>query len=272
MKTIKIFSFFVLSLLLMVSACKNANNQEEDIIIDGEDEKLVYPLPTPFEVTQMLEEFGIPYNLGLTNDIAKAELYNSEKSKSLNLGVYSADLTYAATYNQAQATRDILASAKKIADNLNISDVFNKDIVDRVEQNIQNSDSLYKLVSEMDIKTFNKLIKRGQGVTAMLVITGAWVESVYIATQLSITSTNQKGLMTKIAEQKYNINILIPLLSEYNVKSGDISDFIVKMEKFKTIFDKIENDDDGNMMISQDIIDELTEYAAEVRKEIIDLR
>jgi len=214
MKTIKIFSFFVLSLLLMVSACKNANNQEEDIIIDGEDEKLVYPLPTPFEVTQMLEEFGIPYNLGLTNDIAKAELYNSEKSKSLNLGVYSADLTYAATYNQAQATRDILASAKKIADNLNISDVFNKDIVDRVEQNIQNSDSLYKLVSEMDIKTFNKLIKRGQGV----------------------------------------------------------SDFIVKMEKFKTIFDKIENDDDGNMMISQDIIDELTEYTAEVRKEIIDLR
>ena len=107
--------FLTASLLLSSPACKSPQSKEgtssppadqeapdsrEDIIQEISD----YPLPSSFEVTKLLVEAGASYILNLCNPVDNVNRYISLKSKALNLGVYGADLSYAATYNQAQET------------------------------------------------------------------------------------------------------------------------------------------------------------------------
>ena len=70
-----------------------------------------YPLPTSFEVTRLLIESGASYILDLCNKTDNVSKYISLKSKALNLGVYGADLSYAATYNQTQETMQFLEAS-----------------------------------------------------------------------------------------------------------------------------------------------------------------
>ncbi len=273
MKT-KLFSLIAIALLLAFGCNENGNknDQQNDIQVDNQVEKLVYPLPTPFEVTQMLQASGTAYNIGLVNDLNKADQYTTEKAQALNLGVYGADLAYAATYNQAQGTRDILAVTKKLSDNLGLTDVMDKNIVERIEQNIENGDSLYKIINNSYYDTFDKLNNQSKGSVAMLVITGAWIESMYLATQLAITSQDKTVLMNKIAEQKFNLNALIPLLQQYKDENSDIAEILPEVEKFKDFFDKVETDEDSNVSIDEETFDALSEYATQIREKIVDLK
>jgi hypothetical protein len=274
MKT-RFFTLLIAVALVFAFGCNgnsDKNNKNNDIEVDNQVEKLVYPLPTPFEVTQMLQASGTAYNIGLINDLDKTDQYTTEKSQALNLGVYGADLAYAATYNQAQATRDILAVTKKLSDQLGLTDVLDKNIVERIEQNIENGDSLYKIINNSYYDTFDKLNNQSKGAVAMLVITGAWIESVYIATQLAITSQDKTILMNQIAEQKFNLNALIPLLQQYKDDNADVAEILPDVEKFKEFFDKVQTDEDSNVSIDEDTFNALTDYTAQIRQKIVDLK
>ena len=109
--TIILAGFFLLS----IPACKNKTSSEgtttvrdtaevHDNKADVIHEISEYPLPSSFDVTKLLVEAGASYILNLCNPVDNVNRYISLKSRALNLGVYGADLSYAATYNQAQET------------------------------------------------------------------------------------------------------------------------------------------------------------------------
>src|SRR5690606_28686195 len=112
-----IISLFVLG-VFMLSACNmkrkssgdNAESTDtlEKTRVEQDVREFVYPLPTTFEVTEMLNRIGAAYILTLSNPVSNVERYLTEKAKAINLGVYSADLSYASTYNQKQATIDYM--------------------------------------------------------------------------------------------------------------------------------------------------------------------
>ena len=149
---------FIAIILLSFSACKNQKSsrpgaQEEavpgraeskdDVIREVSD----YPLPTSFEVTTLLVDAGASYILDLCNRVENVNKYINLKSKALNLGVYGADLSYSATYKQTQETMQYLDASAKLIDELQIGS-FDKDLVDKVEANIDNVDSLITLISD----------------------------------------------------------------------------------------------------------------------------
>ena len=272
MKT-KISLLLLISLFLISTACKNdeATNQNSDIIVEDNIDQLVYPIPTPFETTQMLQNAGAAYISGIINSFDNADNYFKEKSQALNLGVYGADLAYASTYNQAQAIRDILASSKKLSDQLGLSNIIDQNIIDRVEQNIDNGDTLYKIVNNTYYDTFNKLNSENKGAIAMLVISGAWIESIYISTQLAITSSDFSILTPKIAEQKYTLNSLLPIITQYS-DNQDISEIIVSLNRFNEIFDEIEQDEDGNITMNNAQLEKLMNIAQEEREKIVTMQ
>ena len=71
-----------------------------------------YPIPTSFELTELIQRAGAPYILTLSNDSEKAGDYITQKDKALNLGVYGTDLCYASTYMMKQGTMLFLESSK----------------------------------------------------------------------------------------------------------------------------------------------------------------
>lgn len=268
----KLSFFLIVVLFLGLSACKEDTNSTintgDDIVVDQIDDHLVYPMPTPFEVTQMLQTSGTPFGVDVMNPVANADNYMQEISQALNLGVYGADLAYASTYNQANEVRDILSAAKKLSDELGLANVIDQSIVERIEQNIQNEDSLYKIVNNTFYSTFNKLNQEQKGPVSILVITGAWIESIYLATQIAISSQDKTILMKNVAEQTFNVNTLLPLLQQYT-DNADVASMIPVIENFKTIFDKVQVDSLGDVTIDQTVFDEITDYSVEQRNKII---
>lgn len=271
MKT-KISLLLLVSFILILSSCKrDTTDDQKDITVENQMEKFVYPIPTPFETTQMLQGAGAAYIINLTNDVNNADKYFKEKSQALNLGVYGADLAYAATYNQAQSIRDILASSKKLSDQLGLSNVIDQSIIERVEQNIDNTDTLYKIVNNTFYDTFNKLNNENKGAISMLVITGAWIESIYISTQLATTSSDFTILAKKIAEQKYTLNSLLNITEQYS-DNQDVTEITVVLNRFKGVFDQIEQNEDGDVDMNQALLEELMTISKEEREKIITMK
>lgn len=146
----------LLSVALVFPACQSGKKKEngdkeqktatepriEKEKIEKDVKEFVYPLPTSFEVTEMLNRIGAAYILTLSNSVDNVDKYLTEKKQALNLGVYGADLSYASTYNQKQQTMDYMEASRKLIDALNISGALPSDIIEQIEQNQDNKDKL----------------------------------------------------------------------------------------------------------------------------------
>ena len=278
MKTSKIL-ILLLSLIIIIASCKkNENkNSDKDTIsqqipdLPKEDDILVYPLPTPFEVTNLIQSTGASYNISIANNINNATNYNSQKAQAINLGIYGADLAYASTYNQAQNTRDYINVIKKLADELGLSDAIDQKLMERFEQNIENSDSIYKMVTNSYAKVYNSLYKQGKQNSALLVITGAWVESLYLATQITQTAKNPDKLRNDLGQQKFNYNTLMGMLNQ-SKDDKTIKSIYDELLPLKNIWDKVTKDEDDNTTMSEETFNQLSKSIVELRNQFINLQ
>src|SRR5690606_2848690 len=106
---------------------------------------------------EMLNRIGASYILNLSNPVSNVERYLTEKSKALNLGVYSSDLSYASTYNQKQATIDYMDVSKKLIDALNVSAAISPDILEQIEAEQENKEELVALITNTFFDTYEYL-------------------------------------------------------------------------------------------------------------------
>ena len=163
----KIALTLITSVVLLLTSCNMKRKSSGDGPQDGAvlekttvEEKVrefVYPLPTAFEVTEMLNRIGAAYILTLSNPVSNVERYLTEKSKALNLGIYSADLSYASAYNQKQSVIDYMDVSKKLIDALNISGAISQDVIEQVEANQDNKDELVNIITNTFYDTYEYL-------------------------------------------------------------------------------------------------------------------
>lgn len=171
-----------------------------------------YPIPTAYEITELIFEAGAPYILPLSNAPENVGNYITESDKALNLGIYGADLCYATTYMMKQGTRSYLEVSRKLVDELGISTPFNLSYAERVEHNMDNRDSIIEIVSLSFLDTWDYLIKNKQDVLAQLVVCGSWIEGIYITANIAQTSKDPTAFLEILARQKNSLNELVTML------------------------------------------------------------
>ncbi len=148
-------------------------------------EDVMYNIPSPSEIPYLLEATGAEYNQSLVNDKAKADQYASRSDKaSLNLGVYAADIGYLSSYGKTQDAIDYLNACKKLADNLGVVGSFDMIILQQFESNIGNKDSLATILNRSIQQTDKYLKDDSRNKLAALMLTGSFVEGLYISTGL----------------------------------------------------------------------------------------
>ncbi len=216
-------------LLLAITACQSRPGTEQGVSTvpsreEGYDSKTEviqeiseYPLPTSFEVTKLLVEAGASYILNLCNPVENVNRYISLKSKALNLGVYGADLSYAATYNQAQETMQYMDVSRELLVDLEIEAGFNDDMVTRIENNLNNVDSMIIIISDSFVKTYKYLASNEQDDMSILVMAGSWIEALYITTQISLISKDNSDIIEIIANQNSSLEKLLEVMAPIRV-------------------------------------------------------
>ena len=239
-------------------ATEEMENSKDEVVKELSD----YPLPTSFEVTKLLIEAGASYILDLCNETENVGKYISLKSKALNLGIYGADLSYAATYNQTQETMRYLETSSRLIDELQISTAFNQTLVDRVEANLDNVDSLINIISDSFYDSYKYLQENQQDKLSLLILSGSWIEALYITSQITTITKNNQKIVDIISDQKSTLNKLLELLDP--VKEDQIIlDIFTSLSGLKAIYDN------SSEPFSQDDLDKVLKSIETLRNNII---
>ncbi|MGC1391866.1 MAG: hypothetical protein WA816_12585 [Bacteroidales bacterium] len=215
---------------------KNNTTVVEDI---KQAEKIFHALPSPLESAMLIKSADARFDESLLNPIGNVNNYVTNKSMALNLGIYTCDLSFASLYEQTQLIIDYMNAAKKMADGLGILKAIEQSQIDKLEENINNSEVIMEIVSETFMNSNSYLSDNGQPAIAAMVLVGGWFEGLYISTQLvDMKEFNGNKLVGRIIDQKLSIDILINLL-ESSKGNPAVDDLITQVQKLKVVFDKI---------------------------------
>jgi len=256
---------------ILFSGCSNSQKKQDIGIPDASEltlkEDLIpelsgYPIPTSYDITKHIYEAGAPALLSVLNKPEKASEYITQRDKVLNLGVYAADLCYATTYRLKQGTMNYLEATKILIDDLGISTTFNVTYAERIEQNIENRDSLIQVVTESFDDTWNYLIENQQDVLARLVVCGSWIEGIYITTNAAATAVNNTSFLEALARQKNSLNGLVDLLESVK-EVEEVSDIYESLSEIKEFYEGV-----GDIMTDEQL-KVLSEMIAVLRNSIV---
>jgi hypothetical protein len=248
-KIVYAISFLVIVAVVVFSSCKGKGKttESDQVVSDSLNKTLLatevgevlYPLPTPFEMTKMLNDIGATYSTKNLNSTTKVDKYYKENQKAVNLGIYGADLAYVSTYQQQQDIQVYLNAIKKLADQLGITYDYSKLLSDEYKEKFNNKDSLTKIVTNTIYDTYYYLDQKSNPDLAVTMVTGMWVELMYIGTNISQDSYNYTGLVNIISKQKASYEKVMELLSGRNA-NADIKSLETKLQPLKPAFDKVE--------------------------------
>jgi hypothetical protein len=202
-------------------------------------EKIFQALPSPLESAMLIKSAGAKFDRKFLNPVENAKKYTTNSSQALNLGIFTCDLSFASLYDQTQLIIDYMNAAKKMAEGLGIMDAIQQSTIDRLEENINNTEVIMDVVSETFLNSNSYLADNDQPAIASIVLVGGWMEGLYIATQLvDEKEFNGNKLVGRIIDQKLSIGVLLNLL-ESNKENPAVGALIIQMNNLNTVFEKI---------------------------------
>ncbi len=247
-----IFTVAFIGTAIFLSSCGNGGENviedeiddsinEEEMVVNNLDKakQVFYSLPSPIETAMLMKRAGAKYNEEFLNSIENLPNYTTTKSMALNLGVYSADLSFASMFDQSQASIKYLTSTKRLAENLGILNAVEQSTVKRMEGNVNNRDSLMEIISETLMNSNSFLKENDRAEVAALILTGGWIEGLYIATKIAKSTSSNKELVNRIIDQRLSLKTLNSLLEEYK-DDENISTIYEDLQKISALYEKVE--------------------------------
>ncbi len=243
----KYFYLILIPTLLMACGGDNETIEDNDVqVVDStltperasKAQMVFQTVPSPIETASIFQSAGAEYNSENTNPVENVNKYVTNAQKAVNLGVYGADLSYANIFDQTQESMFYMNCSKKMADGLGITSVFDAETMERIEENINNRDSIMDIINDAFWLADAYLKENGQDNLSATIITGGWIEGLYLGTKSLNKETPSDELMQKIAEQKYSLANLIDLLVTYN--DEEVIKLAEKLQELKTVYDKIQ--------------------------------
>ena len=276
----KLSNLSIAKLAMMIAAlsffalgCSNSGQTDENkgdttLSVTDQAKKLVYPMPTPLEITNMLNKAGASYIIGIANKSDNVDKYFTESAKALNLGIYGADLSYSATYGMSQETMNFFLCTKKLRDGLDVQTPGNDSLSARIEANIEKKDSIYNILTHSFTSTFDYLNNNRKGAVAVMVLAGGWIEGLYLSTELSSMIEKNTEIMQGIADQKVTLDKLIPLMETYK-ENQNVSDVLKSLNDIKLAFSELKTVD-NKVQMNKDSFAKIKKGISTLRKKIVE--
>lgn len=240
---------------------KKIDMNEADTILN-QMEKKVYPLPTSAEVIKMLTDLEVGYIFGISNPVENSKKYIKSTDRAINLGGYGADLSYATLYNMQQEVLNYLSALRSLANELNMSQIYDESWYEKIRKNFDNRDELVKILTEAFQSTYAYLVENNQETLALLVVGGAWVEGMYLTTHVSEAAYQVAGISRNLLEQKESFTTFLEVTKPYE-NEEDIRNFLAILEPIKKVYEGL-----GTSLTQKNIID-ITNAIEGIRAQII---
>ena len=201
----------------------------------------LFSIPSPYEISILMKKLNIEYNSNIINSAGNSQTYTDNFRKSLNLGIYGADLAYLNMNKQIPEAAKYFATIKIMAEELQLSGSFDANTIKRVEKNLSNEDSLLHILSVVYRNTDQYLKENNRQEIGVLVLAGGWIESVYFLSQVAQETQNEE-IKNRLGEQKYPLENLIKILTPYYNTSEQYGELMESLIDLAYVFDGIDSE------------------------------
>ncbi len=254
------------------------NSTKDSVVVEESEANTVsYSLPSPLQIASIFKKSGLKYQDGITTDQKDPSKYTTNISKSLNLGIYSADLSYCVLNKQNQEAMNYMKLCRQLAESLGMATVFEQNnLSKRFEKNLGNEDSLAYIIAELQMATDMYLDENEQPQIAAIVFSGAWIESMYLGSKI-YEKTKDKQMNTKLTEQMTILGSIVSALKIVQKKDPSIDGLIADVQSIKDIYDQLPsiksqptaNDEEEEVILTDEEVSRLTQRITELRTRFI---
>jgi len=249
-KRIKIVASILVAFpLIFLTSCggddpivEEAVEEVEEVVEEGN--VSYYQIPSPDEMFGFIKESGLAFNGELLNPIQSVDSYTDPKIQALNFGVYSADLAYTAAFEEFNETTKYFGTIQKLAEPIGISSAFNKVLVERIQNNLDNADSLVSITNTSYFAVVDYLEQNEQGSKLGIIAAAGWLETVYVV----VNSTNydkDEAAVDRLADQKLTLDNLLDYLNKYEA-DADVKEVAGWFIELETVFASLSEEDSGS--------------------------
>ena len=200
----KVFVYLMIILAVAAGSCKSggqgkdAGDEIPDSVLNAGVEiseevmqDIVQNISSPVEMAAMIKDLGVPYSNRYISPTDRVGNLTTSFQQSLNLGIYAADLGYLNMYNKTSAVIDYLTAIKTLSDAIKVGQFFDFTTLKRLATNSKNLDSLMYI----SVHSFNQMDKylhsNNRTNLSALMVTGVWIEGLYLGTQVYKISPNK---------------------------------------------------------------------------------
>lgn len=217
-----------------------------------------YSMPSPLELTTLIKQAEGNFRQDLLHDPGKANTYQSTQKKALALGLYGADLSYVSIHNQKSDALKYLAASKRLGEGIGIQEAFTAELIERANANLENRDSMMAIMTEMYWQTSSQLKEENRDQLALIVVSGGWVEGLYIGCNVYDNSQFQAEIIQRMAEQKFASSQLEAMFDSMNddYMVADVEktfeplfEFFESLEMSQEETSVVNNENDGSITI-----------------------
>lgn len=257
------------------------NDSVPDTQLD-EQPKVEYSVPTPNELFDIIKMQGGEQRVGLVNPLDNRSKYVDTKAKALNFGVYSADLAYMSCFGIGTEFLMYFKAIEEIGTELGIEGAFDKDLMDRIENNEGETDSLFAISNETYYDSYLYLEENGKGVELCLIMAGGYIESLYIVCNLVDKFKEDDPIVEKIGDQKVVLESLLDFILQYSddqsvseimddlISLSEVFETSMEFEESGTSVDKTTNNTlvfsgGGSYKMTKTSLEKITAKAKELR-------
>ncbi len=219
MKLLFILSFFAVFTLVQCKSDKKAEKEQpietKDTQGFGDEEQIVYMLPSPDEIFNEIFIEDIELKPEFVNPSTNATNYVDIKSQSVNLGIYIADFAYLSAIDDSADELEYLRIIRDLMDKVNLYGIVDEEMLDRINNNLMVKDSLDRISQELYYKMSRTLENSDRNNILVLISTGAIVEALYLAIN-NIDFNHSAEVIQKIFDQKFVFDNYYEFASHYS--------------------------------------------------------
>jgi len=236
---------FPVAMFASCSSCNHGSNtdllipdsilfKEENQVSAEAMQNIVENISSPIEVASMIKNSGVPFSRNYLASTDKVSQYSASFQHAFVLGIYGADLGYLNMYQKTSAMLDYLSAIKTLSEAIKIGQFFDFSTLKRLSTNNTNLDSLVYI----SVHNFNQMDKylrdNNRGSMSSLMISGAWIEGMYILTQV-VKDKPSKDLSDWVANQQVFIDDILSILKSYT-RDPQYNDLYTDFERIKRAY------------------------------------
>lgn len=296
----RILPLLLIFIIIAAVSCKNNSSEKESFTpsfstyktdstgtaIPAAKKETYYGLLTPMEVCTIFNRLGVPYDNAALNPVSNKDLYLSNSKAAINTGIYGVDFGYLKMFGIGQEVIDYMVTIKDMCNKLGIPDRYIIEPIRKVQNNMDNPDTISHLMEKAYYNIENHLRESGRESTAGLMLMGGWVEAMFVATQLVYNPSNpDPEVVQKIAEQKYTLTSLLSFMKNY-YDDPVVVYYTKKLKYLKNYFDsfdiyfkkgdleidtvkKVLRSSGAKMTVSVETLNKIRAYVARLRAEMV---